>query len=223
MKINKETLDILKNFSNINPNLVIKGGNVISTIAEAKNIMASATISEDFPKEFGIYDLNEFLSALSLIEDPQLEFGDDSVVIKSDTSSLNYRYADSSILTSPQKEVNMPPSDLTIELTHDVISQIRRAGTALGHPVVSIKSNGDGVIFAEIKDPNNSSAHTFSYIIKKDAEKVTCDFQLLISNLKLIAGNYDVSISSKLISHWKETNSNIQYWIALEKNSSFNS
>lgn len=221
MKISKETLDILKNFSNINPNLVVKGGNVISTIAEAKNIMASATVTEEFPKEFGIYDLNEFLSALSLIEDPDFEFGDDSVLIKSETSSLNYRYADSSILTSPQKEVNMPVSDLSITLTHDVINQIRRAGSALGHSVVSIKSNGDGTIVAEIKDPNNSSAHTFSYIIKKNAENVKCDFQLLIANLKLISGNYDVDISSKLISHWKATNSDIQYWIALEKNSSF--
>lgn len=224
MKISKETLEVLKNFSAINPNLVIQEGNKISTIAEAKNIMASTEVSETFPKEFGIYDLNEFLSAHSLIDDASLEFGDNSVIMKSSTSSITYRYADKSILTSPEKEVNMPDCEVTVTLTADLISQIRKAGGALGHPVVSITSvEGDDNIYLEVKDPENSSANIFQIKTGGYSGNAVFDFQFLISNLKLVLGDYEVSVSSKLISHWKCINNTpVEYWIALEKSSTFN-
>jgi hypothetical protein len=223
MKISKETLEVLKNFSAINPNLVIKEGNKLSTIAEAKNIMASTTVTETFPKEVGIYDLNEFLQAHSLIEDPELEFGESAVVINSTQASLTYRYADSSILTAPQKEVTMPESEVTINLSADDINQIRRAGGALNHPVVSITTaEGDDNIYLEVKDPNNSSANTFKLEVGS-TDVGSYDFQFLIANLKLVPGDYEVSVSSKLISHWKCINNNpVEYWIALEKSSTFN-
>lgn len=222
MKISKETLEVLKNFSAINPNLVINEGNKLSTIAEAKNIMATTTVAETFPKEVGIYDLNEFLSAQSLIEDADLEFGDDSLTMKSATSSITYRYADKSILTSPEKGVNMPDAEIEITLTADIISQIRKAGGALGHPVVSITSfNGDDNVYLQVKDPENSSSNTFQ-IETGTQTNVDFDFQFLIANLKLIPGDYKVSVSSKLISHWECINNNpVEYWIALEKNSTF--
>ena len=184
--------------------------------------MASATVSETFDKQVGIYDLNEFLSALSLINDPDLEFGDDSVVIKSDVASITYRYADKSILTSPEKGVNMPAIDVEVNLSADDIAQIRKAGGALGHPVVSIVSNeGDDKIYLQVKDPNNSSANTFKLEVGSGFDQV---FDFLIANLKLIPGDYKVSVSSKLISHWECINNNsVEYWIALEKNSTFNS
>lgn len=224
MKISKETLEVLKNFSAVNPNLVINEGNKLSTIAEAKNIMASTTVTETFPKEVGIYDLNEFLSAYALIEDPELEFGDDSVVMKSPTSSITYRYADKSILTSPEKGVNMPDSEVNITLDADIINQIRKAGAALGHPVVSLtKKKGDNKIAIQVKDPNNSSANVFEIEIGFIHENPSFDLQFLIANLKLIPGDYAVSVSSKLISHWKCINNNsVEYWIALEKNSTYN-
>ena len=223
MKISKETLEVLKNFSAINPNLVVNEGNKLSTIAEAKNIMASTTVTETFPKGFGIYDLNEFLSAHSLIEDADLEFGDNSVVMKSPTSSITYRYADKSILTSPEKGVNMPESEVNITITEDLISQIRKAGGALGHPVVSITAaEGDDNIYFEVKDPNNSSANTFQIKTGDYSGNAVFDFQFLIANLKLIPGDYKVCVSSKLISHWECINNNsVEYWIALEKNSTF--
>lgn len=224
MKISKETLEVLKNFSAINPNLVVNEGSKLSTIAEAKNIMASTIVTETFPKGFGIYDLNEFLSAHSLIEDADLEFGDDSVVMKSPVSSITYRYADKSILTAPEKGVNMPESEVNITITEDLISQIRKAGGALGHPVVSITaSGGDDNIYFEVKDPNNSSANTFQIKTGDYSGNAAFDFQFLIANLKLIPGDYKVSVSSKLISHWNRINNNsVEYWIALEKNSTFN-
>jgi hypothetical protein len=225
MKISKETLDVLKNFSAINPNLVLKEGNVLSTIAEAKNIMATTTVAETFPKEVGIYDLNEFLSALSLIEDSDLEFGESAVLISSPMSSITYRYADKSILTSPEKAVNMPEPEVTINLSADDIAHIRRAGSALGHPVVAIISEtDDDNIYLEVKDPNNSSANTFRLNVGYSGNAVF-DFRFLIANLKLIPGNYQVSVSSKLISHWacNINNNPIEYWIALEKSSTYTS
>ena len=222
MKISKETLDVLKNFSAINPNLVIEQGNKLSTIAEAKNIMASCEVAETFDKDIGIYDLNEFLSALSLIEDPEFVFGDQSVSIKSDLTSLTYRYADRSILTSPEKGVNMPEADVNVQLSAEVINHIRRAGAALSHPIVSITTNAnDTKLYLQVKDPSNSSSNIFQHEIDAnyDADS-TFDFQFLISNLKLIGGDYEVSVSSKLISHWKcINNSSVEYWIALEKTS----
>jgi hypothetical protein len=224
MKISKETLEVLKNFSAINPNLVLQEGNKISTIAEAKNIMASADVTETFPKEVGIYDLNEFLSALSLIEDPDLEFGNDSVIMKSPTSSITYRYADKSILTSPEKQVNMPDCEVKVTLSADLISQIRKAGGALGHPAVSLtKVTGSDKIVLQVKDPENPSANIFEIDTGTESNNSEFDFQFLISNLKLVLGDYEVSVSSKLISHWKcINNTSVEYWIALEKNSTFN-
>tara|TARA_B110000483_G_scaffold105682_1_gene128987 strand:+ start:7828 stop:8502 length:675 start_codon:yes stop_codon:yes gene_type:complete len=222
MKISKETLDVLKNFSAINPNLVIEQGNKLSTIAEAKNIMASCEVAETFDKDIGIYDLNEFLSALSLIEDPEFVFGDQSVSIKSDLTSLTYRYADKSILTSPEKGVNMPEADVNVQLSAEVINHIRRAGAALNHPIVSITTNANETkLYLQVKDPSNSSSNIFQHEIDSDYDaNAAFDFQFLISNLKLIGGDYEVSVSSKLISHWKcINNSSVEYWIALEKTS----
>jgi len=222
MKISKETLDVLKNFSAINPNIVIEQGNKLSTIAEAKNIMASCEVAETFDKDIGIYDLNEFLSALSLIEDPEFVFGDTSVSIKSALTSLTYRYADKSILTSPERGVNMPEAEVTVELSAEVINQIRRAGAALNHPVVSITTNAnDSKLYLQVKDPSNSSSNIFQYELDASYDlDAAFDYQFLISNLKLIAGDYKVAVSSKLISHWKCINTNsVEYWIALEKTS----
>jgi|TARA_R110002153_G_scaffold273619_2_gene444974 hypothetical protein len=224
MKISKDTLEVLKNFSAVNPNLVIQEGNKLSSIAEAKNIMASCEVSETFEKSVGIYDLNEFLSALSLIEDPTLEFGDDSVLIKSEKASVTYRYADKSILTAPERAVNMPSAEVEVDLCSAVISEIRKAGSALGHPVVSITTSaGSDKAYLEVKDPNNSSANVYRLEVGSGYEAdMDFDFQFLIANLKLIPGDYKVSVSSKLISHWECVNGiSAEYWIALEKSSTY--
>ena len=223
MKISKETIEVLKNFSGINPNLVIKQGNKLSTVADAKNIMANAVVAESFDREVGIYDLNEFLSAVSLIEDPELDFGENSVDITNNNASVKYRYSDPEILTSPKNDVNMPSPDFSVKITSNVISEIRRAGGALGHAVVSIASPEDSdKVYLEVKDPNNSSSNTYRLNIG-DGESRSYDFQFLISNLKLLPDDYEISVSSKLISQWNGINNKTQYWIALEKNSTYNS
>lgn len=222
MKISKTTIEVLKNFSDINPNLVIKEGNRLSTIADAKNIMATAEVPEVFELEVGIYDLNEFLSALNLIEDANLTFGSNSVVISNERAEVTYRYSEPMILTSPEKDVNMPEGDVNVTLTTETISEIRKAGGALGHSVVAITSSADDdKVYVEVKDPDNSTANTYRLEIANGVPQ-TFDFQFLISNLKILTDDYDISVSSKLISQWTGKNNNTQYWIALEKTSSFN-
>lgn len=216
MKLSNATIEVLKNFSNINPNLVVSAGSNLKTVNEAKNIMASADISEVFENGFGIYDLNEFLSAFNLVDNPVLDFTDNAVKIKGDTAEVVYRFANTEILTQPAKSINMPPSDLSIKLTESDIADVKKAAGALGHPVLSITNEGNN-IFIKVCDPNNPTANTWSKHITTEEVTESFDFQFLISNLKLIPSDYDINISNKLISSWKCPI--VEYWIALEKTS----
>lgn len=221
-KLSSQTIDILKNFSSINSNLVVKAGEPLATISEAKNIMAVANIVEQFSSDFGIYDLNEFISMFSLLQDPDLEFGNDSVQFKSGRTRASYRFADQSILTSPKNKINMPHSDLTVRITSDLLSQVRKAAGVLGHSIVSLNGK-DGTVTLSVVDPKNSSANTFSVVLdENNSQQSSFDLQFLISNLKVLPGDYEVNISSKLISHWKNETIPVQYYIALEKTSTFN-
>jgi hypothetical protein len=222
IKLSTQTLDILKNFSGINSNIVVKAGEPLSTISEAKNIMAIAQIQESFQTGFGIYDLNEFISMFSLMQDPELEFSNDSVLFKSGRTRASYRFADESILTTPKNKINMPSADLTVSITSDVLGQVRKAAGVLGHTTMSIRGDS-GTVTLSVVDPKNSAANTFSVVLDEDnSQKGSFDLQFLIANLKLLQGDYDVNISSKLISHWKHTGQDVQYYIALENTSTFN-
>jgi hypothetical protein len=221
-KLSSQTIDILKNFSGINSNLVVKAGEPLSTISEAKNIMAIADITEQFSADFGIYDLNEFISMFSLLQDPDLEFTNDSVQFKSGRTRASYRFADQSILTSPKNKINMPQSDLTVNITSELLTQVRKAAGVLGHSIVSLKGE-DGTVTLSVVDPKNSSANTFSVVLdENNSQHGSFDLQFLINNLKVLPGDYVVNISSKLISHWKNETIPVQYYIALEKTSTFN-
>jgi hypothetical protein len=222
MKLSSQTLDILKNFSDINSNIVVKTGEPLSTISEAKNIMALADISESFATDFGIYDLSEFISMFNLLRDPDLEFKDDSVVFSSGRSKASYRFADQSILTSPKNKINMPGSDLSVSISSETLTQIRKAAGVLGHSNVSIQGNA-GTVTLSVVDPKNSTANTFSVVLdENNSQQGAFDLQFMIANLKVLPGDYVVDISSKLISHWKHETLPVQYYIALEKTSSFN-
>jgi len=221
-KLSTQTLDILKNFASINSNLIVKSGEALSTISEAKNIMATADISETFESTFGIYDLNEFISMFSLMIDPDLDFTADSVVFKSGRTKASYRFADQSILTTPKSKINMPSADVTVTLGSDLLGQIRKAAGVLGHTIVSIGGE-DGVITLSVVDPKNSTANSFSVVLDDaNANTSSFDLQFLIANLKVVPGDYQVQISSKLISHWTNTSAPVNYYIALEKTSSYN-
>ena len=221
IKISNETVAILKNFAAINPNIVLKPGGQVKTIAEAKNILASASIQEDFPSEMGIYDLNEFLSVLNLVSTPTISFEENSAVISSSTgtSKVRYFFSDPSILTAPSKDITMPSIDVSLTLRDDDLIAIRKAASVLGHNELSI-TNVDGKVVLRVLDTKDSSANTFDY---ETAATATDKFNFVvnISNLKMIAGDYDIDISSKLISKWTNPVTGLEYFIALEKNSTF--
>jgi|OM-RGC.v1.013254278 hypothetical protein len=221
-KLSKETIEVLSNFSTINPNLVVKKGNVINTISEAKNILAIAKVEETFESDFGIYDLNEFINVLNLVDEPDLDFSENSVTLKGANCNAVYRFADESILTSPTQKLNMPDADVEVLISGEVINQIRKASSVLNHSIVSLKGSG-GKVELVVNDPNNPTANTYNITLDEDNDcKQDFDFQFLISNFKLIGGDYKVKISSKLISNWsKVSDGEIEYYIALEKTSTF--
>ena len=223
MNISNETIDVLKNFAAINPNIVINPGQVLKTISEAKNIMAIADIQEDFPQSFGIYDLNEFLSVISLIESPDIDFDSKFATIKSSTSSVKYYFSEPEILTTPQKDITMPECEFGVSITEEQLSQLKKAAAVLGHSELVLSGN-DGNIIATISDEKDATANTFSFALDSDNEcENDFNFVINIANLKLLPGDYFVSISSKLISNWTNVSRTapINYFIALEKSSEF--
>lgn len=222
MKLSENTISVLNNFSAINPNMLFKPGKSIATISEAKNIMASATIEEEFPCSFGIYDLTEFLSTCSLMTQPDLEFTEDSVHLSEGKTSIRYFYAAAENLTTPTKQVNMPPAEVKLTLTADTINKIKKAAAVLGHATMII-SGEKGVVTVSVADLNNKTANRYALIVDEaNACKDTFSFVMIIGNLKMLPGDYTVSISSKLISHFKNTTTPVEYWIALEKSSTYN-
>tara|TARA_Y100001938_G_scaffold24243_1_gene31788 strand:- start:726 stop:1406 length:681 start_codon:yes stop_codon:yes gene_type:complete len=220
--LSDDTINVLKNFATINPNLVFTPGQKVKTISESKTILAQADITEDMPKEFGIYDLNEFLSVYNLVEQPTLTFEDKSVLINgANNQVVRYFFSETEILTTPQKDIQMPDAELGFTLTDEILNQIRKAAAVLGHTELSLKGD-NGVITASVVDTKDTTSNSFSYELDRDnACKNDFNFILSIPNLKLLPGDYFVSISSKLISNWTNNNYPIEYFIALEKNSSF--
>ena len=123
MNLSNDTLNVLKNFATINPNLVFKPGLKLKTISESKTILASATIVEDFPQEFGVYDLNEFLSVMNLVSPAELSFDDKFTTISSNgdnRSKIKYYFSEPAILTTPQKDISMPDCEFGISLSESV-------------------------------------------------------------------------------------------------------
>lgn len=221
MIISDDTLKVLQNFASVNPNLVLKPGQKVRTISEAKNIMAIADITEDMPMEFGVYDLNEFLSVHGLIENASLSFDDKSMTLSNGDQKIKYYFAETEILTQPQKDITMPNAEVGVTLTEKVLDQIKKAASVLGHMELSL-SGENGVVTARVLDVKDATANTFDIVVDKDNNcKETFNFVVNIPNLKLLPGDYFVSISSKLISNWQNTNYPVEYFIALERTSTY--
>ena len=223
MELNNKTLDILKNFSSINPNIMIREGNTLKTISEARNVLATATAVEAFPSPFGIYDLNEFINVLGLVDTPSLKFDDEYVTVSDSTgrSEVKYFYSSEETLTTPSKDITMPAADVSFVMTTDTLNKLKRAAATLGHDEVSI-SNKDSVINLSIVDSKTSTSN--AYTIDIDGEfpaDAKFNFIMSIANLKILPGDYKVDISSKLISQWSHNEIDIKYWIALEKSSTY--
>jgi len=220
MKLSNETISVLKNFSTINANLMVKAGSSLSTMSAMKNIVAKADVTEEFPSDFAIYDLNEFLSALSLFGKPDLEFNNDFVIITEEgtSKSLKYWFSDPSVVTTPSKEISMPSTELTFNLSSDTLNEITKAAAVIGVPDMAL-SGGKLMV----TDKKNSTANAYETSLDGgDMIAAEYKFWFKVENLKVMPGAYDVEVSSKKISHFTNTKLGVQYWIALEPESSYN-
>ena len=223
MKLSEHTIEVLKNFATINQNLVIKEGSTLTTMSAMKNIVAKADVEESFDKEVAIYDLNEFLASISLFTSPILEFNEGFVTIKEENSpknSLKYFYSDPSVVTSPNKTITMPSKEVEFTLNGENLNKLKRAAGVIQAPDLVLEKK-DADVFLTVKDKKNDTANTFSIDVDTKTEGSNFKFFYKVENLKVMEGNYDVEISSKNISHLKSTNKDVEYWVALEPESSY--
>ena len=223
MELSENTLNVLKNYSGINPNMMIRSGNILKTISEARTVLSTAVVDANFPKDFGIYDLNEFMGVLSLVDTPRLKFEDEYVVVNDSTgrSKVKYFYSSEDTLTTPQKDITMPESNVKFILTNDTLNRLKKAASTLGHSEISI-SGKDGVLSLSVVDSQNMTSNAFSIDIDGEFDNdATFNFILSTNNLKILPGDYNVEISKKLISQFSHTSLDVKYWIALEKTSTF--
>jgi gp45 sliding clamp, C terminal len=224
MKLSTETISVLKNFGAINQGILFKKGKTLKTVSSHKNILAEVTIKEDIPAEFGVYDLNNFLSVVSLHkDDPSFEFDDKHVVIcgNKGRSKIKYRFCEPTmIVTPPEKALVMPDPEINFSLTAEDFDWVLRAASVLSSPQIAIESDGKKVSIVTL-DLQNDSAHTDSLdLVDGDGSKYRMVFKT--ENLtKILPGAYDVNISSKGISSFKHKTTPLQYWITTESGSKF--
>jgi len=219
MNISTDTIAVLKNFSDINQNILIKPGNVVQTISTMKNILAEAEITEKFDSEFAIYDLPEFLRSVELFDKPQLKFnGESNVKIESGAQSVKYFFADKSVIVAPKKSINMPDKHVTFTLKKDVFTQLMKGATTLNLPDIAVKGDGSKITLVAT-DKKNKSSNDYSLVIGETDKEFSAFFKT--ENFKQVVDDYDVAISKQKISHFVNRNKSIQYWIALEPDSEF--
>lgn len=216
MKLSKETVGLIKNFAGINSNLLLKSGNKLATISAQKNVMADAVVTETFP-DFGIYDLNEFLGAMSLFEDPELTFNDKWVTIEQGGNSIKYFAADASVLTAPQKAITFPEAEIEFPMSANMLSMIQRTASVLRASDVSIVGDGSSITVV-VGDKKNATGNSYNSTVGTTDKKFKVN--LKVENLKMIPGDYQVSISSKKISRFKGAG-DLVYYVAVEADSTF--
>ena len=220
MKLSDKTLSVLKNFSTINQSILFKQGSKLRTISVMKNILAEATITEEIPKDFGIYDLNQFLNGLSLHHSPELDFVNDGhVVIKEGRMRSKYFFADPNvIITPPDKAIDLPTEDVSFELSTDQLDKLLKAAAIYQLADLAVEG-GDGVVKLLVRDKKNDTSNSFSVTVG-ETDKVF-SFNFKVENIKILPGTYDVSVSSKLLSRFTSKNQDLTYYIALEPDSTF--
>ena len=217
MKLSKETVAIFKNFAGINSNLLLKPGNKIATISSQKNVMADTVVTESFPSEFGVYDLNEFLGAMSIFEDPELTFTEKFVTIKQGGRSIKYFAAAADVLVAPQKAITFPTAEVNFTMTAEQLDMIRKTASVLRSDDLSIVGDGT-TIMAVVGDKKNVTGNSFSEQV--GTTDLAFKVNLKVENLKMLPGDYAVSVSSKKISRFKGTG-DLVYYVAVEADSTF--
>ena len=222
MEISANTVNVLKNFASINGNIVIKPGNKLMTISEAKNILAEAVVPESFSEQVGIYDLQEFLNVLSLVDRPRVRFQASWMDIGSQSGRelVKYSYADTEMLTTPSKPIDMPEADVWFTIDEATSAVIKRAAAIFDHSQLAIEPDG-GSIKLSVVDPDNATANQYTVQVDGGYDNDSFKFILNINNLRMVQDTYEVKISSKLISQFRNESGSLTYWVALEKSSTY--
>ena len=220
MNLCDNTLGILKNFAGINNSILVKEGNQLRTISVAKNILAEAEIDEDFPRQFGIYDLNQFLNGLSLHQDPDLDFSEESyLTIREGKRRVKYFFADPQVIVAPpEKEITLPSQDVCFQLDSTALDKLLKAAAVNQLPDLSAVGEA-GVVKLVVRDKKNDTSNEFAVVVGETDKNFTFNFK--VENIKIIPGAYNVVVSQKLLSKFTNTNFNLKYYIALEPDSTF--
>ena len=220
MKLSDQTLTVLKNFAGINNSILVKQGTQLRTISVAKNILAEASIDEDFPRDFAVYDLNQFLNGLSLHQDPDLDFSPPSYIsIKEGKRRVKYFYADPNVIVSPpDKEITLPSEDVHFQLESSSLEKLLKAAAVYQLPDLSAVGEA-GVVKLVVRDKKNDTSNEFAVVVGETDKEFSFNFK--VENIKIIPGAYDVIVSQKLLSKFTNINCDLKYYIALEPDSTF--
>ena len=214
MKFSNDTLSILKNFSTINPSVVFKPGSVIRTISPQKTVMAAAQIGEVVEQQAGVYDLSRFLSTLALFDSPEVVFGTDRFTIKGGKSELRYTYTSESLIVSPpEKDIVVPDPEVSVDITWQAIDGVLRAAGVLQLPEIAFIGDGSSVTLSAV-DSKTSTADNYNTVVADDLDTEPFDMIIKVDNLKLLPTDYNVTLSSKGMAHFKSEK--VQYWAAIE-------
>lgn len=218
MKLSDSTLSVLKNFSSINQSILFKHGSKLRTISVMKNILAEVTVSEEFPKDFGIYDLSQFLNGMGLHQNPELDFSNDGhVVIKEGKMRSKFWFADPQvIITPPDKPLELPSEDVSFELSTDQLDKLLKAAAIYQLPDLSVVG-GSGVVKVLVRDKKNDTSNDFAIVVGDTESEFSFNFK--VENIKILPGTYDVVVSQKLLSRFTNKNHDLTYFIALEPDS----
>lgn len=220
MKLSSQTLSVLKNFSTINKSLQFKAGNKLATVSTGKTVLANAVLVDEFPRDFCVYDLNQFLSVHSLFKEPvDLEFEESNVVFVSGRSKIKYRMTSPEmIVLPPENAIVLPTVDCSFTLTAEDYEWVMKTCSVLSSPHIGVRSDGEKIQIITF-DANDDSSHT-NYIDVGSSDGGCYTVVFKVENIKMIPGTYDVNISFKGFAHFKNTTEEVQYWVAFEANES---
>ncbi len=220
MKLSEKTLTVLKNFAGINNSILVKQGTQLRTMSVAKNILAEAEIDEEFPRQFGVYDLNQFLNGLSLHQDPDMDFSEESyLTIREGRRKVKYFFADPQVIISPpDKQITLPSEDVHFQLESTSLDKLLKAAAVYQLPDLCVVGEA-GVVKLVVRDKKNDTSNEYAVVVGETDKEFTFNFK--VENIKIIPGSYDVVVSSKLLSEFTNSNYNLKYYIALEPDSTF--
>jgi len=219
MFLTSETVSVLKNFATINQSILIKKGKKLRSMSAMKNILVEADITEEINRDVAIYDLNQFLNAMSLVPGCELHLDDDSIEITDGTNSIDYRYSDPSVITAPpDKKLELPSQDVCVVLSEENLTNVKKAAAVLQIPDVSLVGNGQEIVLT-VRDKKNSGSNSYRIVVGETDH--VFQFNLKVENLKLISGDYDVVVSKKGMAQFTHHGMPVVYYVAIEPDSTF--